>query len=167
MASASPARDGSKSEATRSRSPTTSPPPPDGGLLAVRCDVRSHQAGRRRVRQGRGRARQRRRRRRERRDRARRAVAADDRGSLDRRLRHRPDRASTGSCAARSVRWSVPIGAGSCSSPPSSRISGSVGPGELRRRQGGLVGMARSLAREVGSRGITVNVVAPASWTPI
>jgi 3-oxoacyl-[acyl-carrier protein] reductase len=39
--------------------------------------------------------------------------------------------------------------------------SGSVGQVNYGAAKAGLVGMARSLAREVGSRGITVNVVAP------
>jgi 3-oxoacyl-[acyl-carrier protein] reductase len=39
--------------------------------------------------------------------------------------------------------------------------SGSVGQVNYGAAKAGLVGLARSLAREVGSRGITVNVVAP------
>jgi 3-oxoacyl-[acyl-carrier protein] reductase len=38
---------------------------------------------------------------------------------------------------------------------------GSPGQVNYAAAKAGLVGMARSLAREVGSRGITVNVVAP------
>jgi 3-oxoacyl-[acyl-carrier protein] reductase len=38
---------------------------------------------------------------------------------------------------------------------------GSAGQVNYGAAKAGLVGMARSLAREVGSRGITVNVVAP------
>jgi 3-oxoacyl-[acyl-carrier protein] reductase len=40
-------------------------------------------------------------------------------------------------------------------------FSGSKGQVNYGAAKAGLVGMARSLAREVGSRGITVNVVAP------
>jgi 3-oxoacyl-[acyl-carrier protein] reductase len=40
-------------------------------------------------------------------------------------------------------------------------FSGSTGQVNYGAAKAGLVGMARSLAREVGSRGITVNVVAP------
>ena len=38
---------------------------------------------------------------------------------------------------------------------------GSAGQVNYGAAKAGLVGLARSLAREVGSRGITVNVVAP------
>ena len=40
-------------------------------------------------------------------------------------------------------------------------LSGSAGQVNYAASKAGLVGLARSLAREVGSRGITVNVVAP------
>ncbi|RKS68043.1 3-oxoacyl-[acyl-carrier protein] reductase [Motilibacter peucedani] len=40
-------------------------------------------------------------------------------------------------------------------------LSGSAGQVNYAASKSGLVGLARSLAREVGSRGITVNVVAP------
>jgi 3-oxoacyl-[acyl-carrier protein] reductase len=35
------------------------------------------------------------------------------------------------------------------------------GPGQLRASKAGLVGLARSITRELGGRGITANVVAP------
>ena len=38
---------------------------------------------------------------------------------------------------------------------------GVPGPGQLRGAKAGLVGLARALAKEVATRGITVNVVAP------
>jgi 3-oxoacyl-[acyl-carrier protein] reductase len=40
-------------------------------------------------------------------------------------------------------------------------LSGSAGQVNYAASKAGLVGLARSLAREIGSRGITVNVVAP------
>ncbi len=40
-------------------------------------------------------------------------------------------------------------------------MSGAAGQANYAASKAGLVGLARSLAREVGSRGITVNVVAP------
>jgi 3-oxoacyl-[acyl-carrier protein] reductase len=40
-------------------------------------------------------------------------------------------------------------------------LTGSAGQVNYAASKAGLVGLARSLAREVGSRGITVNVVAP------
>ena len=40
-------------------------------------------------------------------------------------------------------------------------LSGSAGQANYAARKAGLVGLARSLARELGSRGITANVVAP------
>ena len=43
---------------------------------------------------------------------------------------------------------------------------GSAGQVNYAASKAGLVGAARSLAREVGSRGITVNVIAPASSRP-
>ncbi len=52
-------------------------------------------------------------------------------------------------------------GAGSCSCPRWSAFLGSPGQVNYGAAKAGLVGLARSLAREVGSRGITVNVVAP------
>jgi 3-oxoacyl-[acyl-carrier protein] reductase len=40
-------------------------------------------------------------------------------------------------------------------------LLGSPGQANYAATKAGLIGMARSLARELGSRGITVNVVAP------
>jgi len=40
-------------------------------------------------------------------------------------------------------------------------LMGSAGQVNYAASKSGLVGMARSLARELGSRGVTVNVVAP------
>jgi 3-oxoacyl-[acyl-carrier protein] reductase len=40
-------------------------------------------------------------------------------------------------------------------------LSGSAGQANYAASKAGLVGLARSLARELGSRGITANVVAP------
>ena len=40
-------------------------------------------------------------------------------------------------------------------------LLGSAGQANYAASKSGLVGLARSLAREVGSRGITVNVIAP------
>jgi NAD(P)-dependent dehydrogenase (short-subunit alcohol dehydrogenase family) len=40
-------------------------------------------------------------------------------------------------------------------------LYGSPGPGQLRASKAGLVGLARSITRELGGRGITANVVAP------
>jgi len=40
-------------------------------------------------------------------------------------------------------------------------LAGSAGQVNYASSKAGLIGLARSLAREVGSRGITVNVVAP------
>ena len=53
------------------------------------------------------------------------------------------------------------VGAGSSSSPRSSGLLGSAGQVNYAASKSGLVGMARSLARELGSRSITANVVAP------
>jgi 3-oxoacyl-[acyl-carrier protein] reductase len=40
-------------------------------------------------------------------------------------------------------------------------LTGSAGQANYAASKAGLVGLARSLARELGSRGITANVVAP------
>jgi 3-oxoacyl-[acyl-carrier protein] reductase len=40
-------------------------------------------------------------------------------------------------------------------------LLGSAGQANYAASKAGLIGLARSLARELGSRGITVNVVAP------
>ncbi|GAA3382746.1 hypothetical protein GCM10017750_50230 [Streptomyces racemochromogenes] len=45
-------------------------------------------------------------------------------------------------------------------------LLGSAGQANYAASKAALVGFARSLARELGSRNITFNVVAPASWTP-
>ncbi len=45
-------------------------------------------------------------------------------------------------------------------------LSGSAGQANYAATKSGLVGFARSLAREFGSRGITANVVAPGSSRP-
>lgn len=45
-------------------------------------------------------------------------------------------------------------------------LSGQAGQSNYAASKAGLVGFGRSLAREYGSRGITVNVVAPASSRP-
>jgi 3-oxoacyl-[acyl-carrier protein] reductase len=42
-----------------------------------------------------------------------------------------------------------------------SGLSGNAGQANYAASKAGLVGLARSLARELGSRGITANVVAP------
>ena len=39
--------------------------------------------------------------------------------------------------------------------------AGQCRPDELRRQQGGLIGLTKSLARELASRNVTVNAVAP------
>ena len=51
--------------------------------------------------------------------------------------------------------------AGSSSSPRWSGCSAPAGQVNYAASKAGLVGMARSIARELGSRGITANVVAP------
>ena len=44
-------------------------------------------------------------------------------------------------------------------------MSGWPGQANYASSKAGLIGLARSLVRELGSRGITSNVVAPGSWT--
>jgi len=43
-------------------------------------------------------------------------------------------------------------------------LSGGAGQVNYAASKAGLVGLARSIARELGSRSITANVIAPASW---
>ena len=51
--------------------------------------------------------------------------------------------------------------AASSTSPPISGIIGNPGQGNYAASKAGMIGMSKSLAREVASRGITVNCIAP------
>jgi 3-oxoacyl-[acyl-carrier protein] reductase len=45
-------------------------------------------------------------------------------------------------------------------------LTGSAGQVNYAASKAGIVGLARSVARELASRGITANVVAPGRWRP-
>ena len=65
-------------------------------------------------------------------------------------------------CARRASKGMIRLRAGgSCSSPASSASTAAPGQTNYAASKAGLVGLARSITRELGGRGITANVVAP------
>ncbi len=130
------------------------------GLTVARCDVRdaasvdeAFTTRRGRAWPGRGRGGQRR-------NGQRPAARADERGSLHLGRRHQPDRRLPGGQAGRSADDANAQGPDHLHLL-GRRLLGSGGQANYAASKAGLVGMARSLARELGSRNITVNVVAP------
>ena len=125
--------------------------------------VRRHRPGlgRCRLRPDRGRGRPGRGARRQRGDHPRHAAAADVGGRLRRVARHQPHRRLPGRQAGAQGDAARPLGPDRSSSPRWSGCSGSAGQANYAASKAGLVGLARSLARELGSRSITANVVAP------
>ena len=99
--------------------------------------------------------------RRQRRHHPRHAADADERGRLGRGDRDEPDRHVPRRPPGRRGRWCGPGSAGSIFISSVVGLLGSAGQVNYATSKAGLVGMARSLARELGGRGITANVVAP------